>query len=163
MRIYLASPTGFSPGHKPYRDQVKAKLKALGHEVADPWDADYSALFADVEDFGHKERLSYNRWAGDVIARANHDMLDDCDVVLGLLDGTEPDSGTVAECAFGAGIGKVVYGLRTDFRDCGDMAGIPINLQVLYFIEASGGKLFRNIDEVDIPLTFPWQVGKVKA
>ena len=163
MRIYLASPTGFSSEHKTYRDRVKARLVALGHDVADPWDANYSALFQDMDDFGHKERLSYNRWAGDVIARANHDTLVGCDVVLGILDGTEPDSGTVSEVAFGAGIGKVAYGLRTDFRDCGDMAGIPINLQVLYFIEASGGKLFRTVEEVDIPLTFPFPYATVKA
>ncbi len=36
MRVYLASPTGFSPEMKDYRDRVKAKLRALGHEVVDP-------------------------------------------------------------------------------------------------------------------------------
>jgi hypothetical protein len=38
--------------------------------------------------------------------------------------------------------------LRTDFRNSGDFDGIPINLQVLYWIESSGGRLFRRIDEI---------------
>ena len=163
MRIYLASPTGFSPEHKTYRDRVKARLVALGHVVVDPWDEDFSMLFRLDEKMSYDARLRYNRWVGDHIARKNHDALQSCEVVLGLLDGTEPDSGTVAECAFGAGVGKVVYGLRTDWRDSGDMSGIPINLQVLYFIETSGGKLFRTVDEVSIPLTFPWAHDKVGA
>jgi nucleoside 2-deoxyribosyltransferase len=163
MQIYLASPTGFSHEHKAYRDRVRAKLVALGHVVVDPWAMDFSTLFQNVGSLTYEERLKYNRWAGDFIARANYTALVGCDVVLGLLDGTEPDSGTVAECCFAAGLSKVVYGLRTDWRDSGDMPGIPINLQVLFFIEATGGKLFRSVEEVAIPLTFPFRYATVQA
>nr|WP_237671456.1 nucleoside 2-deoxyribosyltransferase [Desulfomonile tiedjei] len=55
--------------------------------------------------------------------------------ILGVLDGTEIDSGTACEIGFAAGLGKRCYGLRTDFRDLGDFEGLPINLQVLYFIK----------------------------
>ncbi len=72
-------------------------------------------------------------------------MIRSCDVVLGVLDGPELDSGTVSEVGFAAGLGKKCYGLRTDFRNSGDFDGIPINLQALYWIESSGGKLFRRI------------------
>ncbi len=109
----------------------------------------------------YDQRLAYNRWAGDFIGRANYTALLNCEVVFGLLDGTEPDSGTVGEVCFGAGTSKVCYGLRTDWRDSGDMPGIAINLQVIFFIEASGGKLFRSIEDIAIPLTFPWQPDKV--
>ena len=77
-------------------------------------------------------------------------MIRSCDAVLGVLDGAELDSGTVSEIGFAAGIGKKCYGLRTDFRDCGDFDGIPINLQVLYWIESSGGRLFRRIDDIEM-------------
>jgi len=50
--------------------------------------------------------------------------------------------------ALGRDLGKKWYGLRTDFRDCADFDVVPINLQVLYFIESSGGKLFRRIGDV---------------
>ena len=75
-------------------------------------------------------------------------MIRACDIVLGVLDGLELDSGTVSEIGFAAALGKKCYGLRTDFRNSGDFEGIPINLQVLYFIESSGGKLFRTIDAI---------------
>ncbi len=75
-------------------------------------------------------------------------MIRACDVVLGVLDGLELDSGTVSEMGFAAALGKKCYGLRTDFRNGGDFDGIPINLQALYWIESSGGKLFRRISEI---------------
>ncbi|MGB6066517.1 MAG: nucleoside 2-deoxyribosyltransferase [Desulfomonilaceae bacterium] len=70
--------------------------------------------------------------------------------MLGELDGAELDSGTVCEIGFAASLGKRCYGLRTDFRDLGDLKGLPINLQVLYLIESSGGRLFRTIKDIVI-------------
>ncbi len=49
---------------------------------------------------------------------------------------------------FSAALGKRCYGLRTDFRNSGDFEGIPLNLQVLYSIESSGGSLLRRINEI---------------
>jgi hypothetical protein len=82
------------------------------------------------------------------IGRANEDMIRSCDIVLGVLDGPELDSGTVSEIGFAAALGKRCYGLRTDVRDCEEFDGLPFNLQVLYWIESSGGKLFRNVEEI---------------
>ena len=82
------------------------------------------------------------------IGKANEEAIRASDIVFGVLDGAELDSGAVSEIGFGAGLGKKCYGLRTDFRNSGDFEGIPINLQVLYFIEFSGGKLFRRINEI---------------
>ncbi len=67
---------------------------------------------------------------------------------LGCIGWARIGLGTVSEIGFAAGLGKKCYGLRTDFRDSGDFDGIPINLQVLYWIESSGGKLFRRIDQI---------------
>jgi hypothetical protein len=46
------------------------------------------------------------------------------------------------------GFGKRCYGLRTDFRNCGDFDGLPINLKVLFWVEKSGGRLFRRIPDI---------------
>lgn len=78
----------------------------------------------------------------------NEQAIRDADLILGVLDGSELDFGTVCEIGFAAGLGKRCYGLRTDFRDLGDFEGLPINLQVLYFIESSGGSLFTTIEEI---------------
>jgi hypothetical protein len=71
------------------------------------------------------------------IGKSNEEMLRSCDIVLGVMDGTEVDSGTASEIGFAAALGKKCYGLRTDFRDCGEFDGQPFNLQVLYWIELS--------------------------
>jgi hypothetical protein len=42
--------------------------------------------------------------------------------------------------------------VRTNFRDSPDFDGIPIHLQVLYWIESSGGRLFRRIEEISLAL-----------
>ena len=67
-----------------------------------------------------------------------------------MLDGAEVDSGTAAEVGFGSALGKACYGLRTDLRDSGDFVGLPINLQILHFIEKSGGRMFRSIAELSL-------------
>ncbi|MGB6064153.1 MAG: nucleoside 2-deoxyribosyltransferase [Desulfomonilaceae bacterium] len=72
------------------------------------------------------------------------------DALLGVIDGAELDSGTVCEIGFAAGLRKRCYGLRTEIRDLGDFEGLTINLQVLYFIESSGGRLFRKIGDIKI-------------
>ena len=74
-----------------------------------------------------------------------------CEPVLGVLDGPEVDSGTASEIGFATALGKICYGLRTDFHNSGDSDGIPINLQALYWIESSGGQLFRRIEDISLP------------
>jgi hypothetical protein len=60
----------------------------------------------------------------------NEEMIRSCNIVPGVLYGIELDSGTVSEVDFGAKIGEKCYGLRTDFRDCGEFDGIPFKLFV---------------------------------
>ena len=98
------------------------------------------------------EKYSERVAAFDSIAQkmgcANENGIRNSDLLLGIVDGAEVDSGTAAEIGFAAGIGKRCYGLRTDRRNCGDFDGIPINLQVLHFIKRSGGRLFSRIEDI---------------
>jgi len=149
LTVYLASPLGFSSEWKTYKDKIKRRLNELGHSVFDPWDQPFRPTIEEastIED--GSARVAAFKAIATRIGKANEDMIRACDIVLGVLDGLELDSGTVSEIGFGAGQGKKCYGLRTDFRNSGDFDGIPINLQVLYFIESSGGKLFRTIDAI---------------
>jgi nucleoside 2-deoxyribosyltransferase len=149
LKVYLASPLGFSPELKPYRDKIKRRLTELGCTVLDPWDPKFHNIIEEasaVQDW--PARIAAFRDVARQIGKANEEMIRSCDAVLGVLDGPELDSGTVSEIGFAAGLGKKCYGLRTDFRNSGDFDGIPINLQVLYWIESSGGRLFRRIDEI---------------
>jgi nucleoside 2-deoxyribosyltransferase len=149
--VYLASPLGFSPEWKGYRDKIKQRLHELGCIVLDPWEGLFRPKM--------EEASTTQDWPARVgafkdiaarIGKGNEEMIRSCDAVLGVLDGAELDSGTVSEIGFAAGLGKKCYGLRTDFRDCGDFDGLPFNLQVLYWIESSGSSLFRRIGDIEI-------------
>jgi len=41
LKIYLASPLGFSPELKSYRDKIKGRLAELGCTVLDPWEGPF--------------------------------------------------------------------------------------------------------------------------
>ncbi len=121
----------------------------MGCTVLDPWDQAFRAAIEEASTIEEwSARVSAFKAIAIRIGRANEEMIRACDVVLGVLDGLELDSGTFSEIGFAAALGKKCYGLRTDFRNSGDLDGIPINLQLLYWIESSGGKLFRRINEI---------------
>jgi nucleoside 2-deoxyribosyltransferase len=149
LQVYLASPLGFSPELKSYRNKIKRRLTELGCTILDPWNPKFHSIIEEarvIQDWA--ARVAAFRDIARQIGKANEEMIRSCDIVLGVLDGPELDSGTVSEIGFAAGLGKRCYGLRTDFRNSGDFDGIPVNLQVLYWIETSGGRLFRKVEEI---------------
>ena len=52
------------------------------------------------------------------------------DVVVAVLDGPDPDSGTSFECGYAHALGKPFVGLRTDFRMGGDDSAFSVNLML---------------------------------
>ncbi|MDQ3657272.1 MAG: nucleoside 2-deoxyribosyltransferase [Chloroflexota bacterium] len=82
------------------------------------------------------------------LAAANDAAIRQADWLIGVLDGVDVDSGTAAEIGYAFALGKRIWGLRTDFRTTGDNAGSTVNLQVQYFIEASGGRIVTTIDDL---------------
>lgn len=150
MKIYLASPLGFSPETNSYLEKVKNRIRAQGHEIFDPWEQGQYAqrilLANQLENF--HARVDEFKAIASGIGNINENGIIECSGLLAILDGAEVDSGTASEVGFASALDKICFGLRTDIRDCGDFVGIPINLQVLRFIERSGGRLFRSIDEI---------------
>jgi len=82
------------------------------------------------------------------IGAKNEQNIRECDIMLAILDGLDMDSGTCAEIGFAYALRKPIYGYRSDFRNAGENMASLVNLQVQYFIEASGGKIFRSISEL---------------
>ncbi|MBT1073404.1 nucleoside 2-deoxyribosyltransferase [Pelotalea chapellei] len=150
-KIYLASPLGFTSEGETYRTRIRVQLMEVGFVVLDPWEsgAQFEQETKDIfaVDSTLARQAALNKLALK-IGRSNIAMIDQADHVLAVLDGTEPDSGTVSELGYAVGRGKRVYGLRTDVRESGDFPGMPINLQVLTFIITSGGCLFRRIQDM---------------
>ncbi|WP_237671457.1 AAA family ATPase [Desulfomonile tiedjei] len=47
--VYLASPLGFSPELKSYRDRIKARLKEIGCVIFDPWEQAFGAMVTEAK------------------------------------------------------------------------------------------------------------------
>ncbi|MRR06068.1 MAG: 2-deoxyribonucleoside glycosidase [Deltaproteobacteria bacterium] len=153
-KIYLASPLGFSGECSGYRNRLVETLRRLDFEVHDPWDNgrthEFDEKLAETGMIGdHDERCTAYLEIAKEMGRENESAIRESDMLVAVLDGMEPDSGTVAELGFAAGLGKKCHGIRADARSAGDFPGVPINLQVLRFIERGGGKLFRALQELE--------------
>jgi nucleoside 2-deoxyribosyltransferase len=146
--LYLAGPDGFTePGQLFHAQVLTAKVAAAGWRPLDPWDSPDDPLQA----LGSAGRASRG---ADELARANHaigrrnaELIDAADAVLANLEGTDVDSGTAAEIGYAFGQGIPVVGFRTDKRRTGENEGATVNLQVEYFIRASGGEVHDNLDD----------------
>lgn len=148
--VYLASPLGFAESTRPFMEQLKKMLSAHV-EVVNPWD-DHAfdeeiERAKEIPDRG--ERLARFAEINTEIARRNERRIRDCDGVIAVLDGVDVDSGTASEIGFAYALGKRIDGLRTDFRQTGENEAAVVNLQVRYWIDASGGRLVTSIADLE--------------
>lgn len=150
MRIYIASPLGFSEAGRHFYHQVLIPaVAATGHEPVDPWalapeEALQDALAMSAGEAKTRRLIELD----DQIAAGNVATIDTCDMVLAVLDGTDVDSGTAAEIGYAFARGKRIVGYRGDFRRTGENDGVTVNLQVEYFIRGSGGRVIRQLSEL---------------
>lgn len=155
--IFMASPLGFAQSTNEFRKTIADQLTSLGYAVVDPWSlsddlAEQLEQAKRIESTEIREKELHK--ISMQIASRNADNLAACDSVFAVLDGTDVDSGTASEIGYTYGLGnKIINGLRTDFRQTGENNGVIINLQVQYWIEQSGGKIIRTLDEIN-NLTF---------
>lgn len=141
QRCYVASPLGFSEAGRHYYYGVYLPALARVVEPVDPWSLTSDAEVANAREAGRDRELALE------IGRRNAAAIRECSFLAGLLDGQEPDAGTVAEIGFAVGLGLCCFGLRSDFRESGE-AGVHVNLQVESFIEQSGGRVVATLDEL---------------
>jgi len=141
LKAYLASPYGFSESTKHFLDTIYIPRLSKVVEVINPWDLTAKAGRLHAEQQG-EERQSVRE-----IGRRNREAIESSDIVIAALDGQEVDSGTASEVGYAAGIGKVIYGYRNDLRQSGEK-GAQVNLQVEYFIEASGGTIASDLESL---------------
>jgi nucleoside 2-deoxyribosyltransferase len=78
----------------------------------------------------------------------NRAAIDAARAVVAVLDGTDVDSGTAAEIGYAFARGKLIVGYRGDFRLSADNEGSTVNLQVEYFIRASGGTIVERYEDL---------------
>jgi nucleoside 2-deoxyribosyltransferase len=155
VKLYLASPLGFSEAGRAFHDGVLVPLlRGLGHEVLDPWRLTDTAKIEAVAamPYGVEKRDAWRRLNAE-IGRNNKDAIDHADAVLAVLDGVDVDSGTAAEIGYACARGKPILGYRGDFRLAAENEGGRVNLQVEFFIRDSGGDIVPRIDDLAEALT----------
>jgi nucleoside 2-deoxyribosyltransferase len=149
-RIYMASPLGFSEAGRHFYDGVLLPfVRGLGFEVLDPWDGSDRDARAAVQALpdGAARREAWRALNRDVGA-ANRTAIDAAHAVVAVLDGPDVDSGTAAEIGYAFARAKLIVGYRGDFRLSADNEGATVNLQVEYFIQASGGTIVDRYQEL---------------
>jgi nucleoside 2-deoxyribosyltransferase len=148
MKVYLASPLGFAASTAHFMDELERALAGTGIDVLNPWKSDFGPEFRHASAIAdYAERVAALGEVNTRVARANEQSIRASDAVFAVLDGVDVDSGTASEMGFAFALGKRVHGLRTDSRLIGDNAGSVVNLQVQYWIEASGGTLVRTLED----------------
>lgn len=147
MKIYLASPLGFSQvGREFYYGRLVPEIIRLGYEVLDPWKLTDQAKIDAVKNmpYGEAKRDAW-RALNVEIGGNNRAGIDRSDAVFAVLDGVDVDSGTAAEIGYTFARGKPILGYRGDFRLSADNEGSTVNLQVEYFIRQSGGDIITSL------------------
>ena len=132
-----------------YYNTLIPRLKNVGLQIIDPWvltpqekiDAVLNMEFGQAKKDAWQElnfEIGYNNAKG----------IEECDILISILDGTDVDSGTASEIGFAYANKKYIEGYRGDFRLSADNIGSIVNLQVEYFIHASGGKIAESFEDL---------------
>lgn len=153
MKVYLASPLGFATSTRGFMADLVAALSPIV-TIINPWDDHrFDAEIARAARMdSRRERQEILTRVNVALGQANEERIRHADAVVAVLDGVDVDSGTAAEIGFAYALGKPVIGLRTDFRLAGDNEAALVNLQVQYFIEASGGRIVTTVPELKTAL-----------
>jgi nucleoside 2-deoxyribosyltransferase/predicted secreted protein len=113
-QVYLAAPL-FTEAEREYNARVAALLRSHFFEVFVPQEAG--------DDSGTRD---HDRQ--ESIYSANMKALESADIVVGIIDGADADSGTAWEMGYATARQKPVIALRTDFRKVG--ANEQVNLML---------------------------------
>jgi len=146
-KIYVASPFGFSEAGKYFMYQKLIPIiEEAGYEVLDPWKLTPENSFNPILSMPESpEKTAKLNKINFTIGENNAKAIRLCDGVVAILDGADVDSGTAGEIGFASALQKPILGYRGDIRLSSDNTGSIVNLQVEYFIIASGGKIITSI------------------
>lgn len=130
-KIYLSGPL-FSAGEIAWGERFSALLREHLKDMEVIW----------------PHEIVPDRAVPEGIFRANLKALDECDLMVAVLDGAQVDDGTAWEIGYFFSQGKKILGIRTDFRRAGESDGSWVNLM----IECSCLRVVSSIDELFLEL-----------
>jgi len=141
MNIYLAGPL-FSKAERHWIREIRQHIlefaKKQPMEVHIVWPYELISQH-EIESMGAE--------AIHEIFSRNKSKLDTANILIAVLDGTQVDDGTAWEIGYffaRKSVGSKIIGIRTDFRNAGDLKHSTINLM----IEASCNKIVTSIDDL---------------
>jgi nucleoside 2-deoxyribosyltransferase len=150
LRLYLAGPLGFSEAGRQFHASTLVRLlTSHGYRVLDPWTLTPQRKIDRIRRMrsGATRRNAW-RALNREIAEQNRRAIDRSNGMVAVLDGVDVDSGTAAEIGYAFAKRKRIVGYRGDVRPSGENEGSIVNLQVEYFIRASGGTIVGTVDDL---------------
>ena len=141
LRIYLASPYGFSPQwQRLLLPEFITALESLGLEVWEPFERN-----------GQVD-LAQPGWAHQVAQRDLQDVRD-ADGLFAIVNGTPPDAGVMVELGAAIALGKATFLYRDDFRRCTDSEDYPLNLRLFSGLPAQGWQdfVYTSLEQIADP------------
>lgn len=109
--VYLAGPL-FTLGERAFNADLAERLRQFGYTIFLPQEQEFREL------------------TSDCIFSVDVRGVDNAHVVVAILDGPDPDSGTSWECGYAYAKGKSIIAVRTDFRSADDGGLAPLNLML---------------------------------
>ena len=129
MRLYIAGPL-FTAAEREWNVRIARSLESAGYEVWLP------------QEHEPREKIATEIFVMDVQG------IDWTDILIGIMDGPDPDSGTCWECGYAYATKKTVLLVRTDFRTGSDNTFAPYNLMLSESCDARIEVPFSSTDEV---------------
>jgi nucleoside 2-deoxyribosyltransferase/predicted secreted protein len=114
-RVYLAAPL-FSEAERLFNASVAGLLRTNLFEVHMPQEAGDDTATRDIREQEH-------------LFSCNIKALEESDVIVAIIDGSDADSGTAWEMGYAFARGKPVIALRTDFRRVGHHEQVNLMLE----------------------------------
>ncbi len=102
--VYLAAPL-FAEAELDFNRKLRGRIKSSGFNVFLPQEDSNN-----IRDKKNRQRIIFDK---------NLKAIDNSDLLVAVVDGTDVDSGTAWEIGYAYARGKPVFGLRTDFRTLG--------------------------------------------
>jgi nucleoside 2-deoxyribosyltransferase len=109
-KIYLAGPL-FSQAERDWAGRLKALVEASFSQVQVLWPHEFPA-------------------EGENIFGVNVENLEECQLMIAILDGPQVDDGTAWEMGYHYARSRTILGIRTDFRRAGEHEGSIVNAMI---------------------------------
>jgi nucleoside 2-deoxyribosyltransferase len=109
-KIYLAGPL-FSQAERDWAGRLKALVEATFRQVQVLWPHEFPAQAKNI--FG-----------------VNLENLEECHLMIAILDGPQADDGTAWEMGYHYARGRKIVGIRTDFRKAGEHESSILNAMI---------------------------------